>query len=161
MTKQNDLIQSLYNSQLNAQCPQCQESFLLSKSMLFDGTMEFPDEAKPAKKTMENELLERLSELKASKERASSGAEKISIAVGIGKTLEKIIPTLKGFKMPINDCRFLAEPIDMIVFEGAAELKIKKITFMDIKTGNARLQPKQKAIRDVIQDHKVKFEVLE
>jgi len=161
VTKQNDLIQSLYNSQLNAQCPQCQESFLLSKSVLFDGTMEFPDEAKPAKKTMENELLERLSELKASKERASSGAEKISIAVGIGKILEKIIPTLKGFKMPINDCRFLAEPIDMIVFEGAAELKIKKITFMDIKTGNARLQPNQKAIRDVIQDHKVKFEVLE
>jgi len=160
VTNQNELIKSLYSSQLKAECPQCQESFPLSKSVLFDGTKEFPDKVKPVKKTMEEELLERFADLKESKERASRGAEKISVAVGIGKILEKIIPTLKGFKMPINDCRFLAEPIDIIVFEGAAELKIKKITFMDVKTGNARLQPKQKAIRDVIQDHKVKFEVL-
>lgn len=160
MVSPQEIIETLYDSQLYAQCPQCQESFLLSTSVIFDGTKEFPEEAKPTKETMENELVEQLSSLKKRQERASTGAEKTSVAVNIGKTLEKILPTLKGFKMAINDCRFLADPIDMIVFEGATELKIKKITFMDVKTGKARLQPNQKAIKDAIQDHKLKFEVI-
>lgn len=160
VTGPNELIQTLYGSDLHAQCPQCQESFLLSQSVMFDGTEEFPDEAKPAKEEMENELVGRLSFLKKRQESATIGAEKGSIAVGIGKILEKILPTLKGFDMPINDCRFLAEPIDMIVFEGASDFKIKKISFMDVKTGKSRLQPNQKAIRDAIHDHRVKFEVI-
>ena len=160
MTETSELIQILYNSELQAQCPQCEESFPLSTSVMFDGTEEFPNEAKPAKELMENELLDRLTLLKKRQERATLGAEKGSIAVGIGKTLEKILPTLKGFHLPINDCRFLAEPIDMIVFEGASDFQINKITFMDVKTGKSKLQPNQRAVRDAIKDHKVKFEVI-
>ena len=58
------------------------------------------------------------------------------------------------------DCRFLAEPIDMIVFDGLSQNNIKQITFMDVKTGKASLQPNQKKIRDAINDHNVEWRSL-
>ena len=42
---------------------------------------------------------------------------------------------MKRFGYPIEDCRFLASPIDYIIFDGAAQGNVSHITFMDIKTG--------------------------
>ena len=71
--------------------------------------------------------------------------------------MEKILPTHKNFGMSASDCRFLAEPIDMIVFHGSTENRIKNISFMEIKTGLARLNEHQKIIRDSINDHNVQW----
>ena len=59
-----------------------------------------------------------------------------------------------------SDCRFLAEPIDMIVFDGASNMDIQHITFMDIKTGNSTLNRHQRMIRDSVLDKKVKYEAV-
>jgi len=62
--------------------------------------------------------------------------------------------------MIASDCRFLAEPIDMVVFHGLSDNKINHITFMDVKTGKAHLNDHQKTIRDAVNDHKVKWKVV-
>ena len=74
--------------------------------------------------------------------------------------IEKVIPAYKNFNLPLSDCRFLAELIDMVVFNGASDMKVNSITFMDIKTGNSNLNKHQRQIRDAIKDNEVKFEVM-
>jgi predicted Holliday junction resolvase-like endonuclease len=124
---------------------------------LFDGRKKFPVDAEARQSEMEQQLEERLADLMKRQQRATIGSEKTAIAVGIGKIVEKILPAHKDFKMVASDCRFLAEPIDMIAFQGLSENRIQKITFLDIKTGNAKLNTHQKQIRDAVKDGKVKW----
>ena len=90
------------------------------------------------------------------------GRSKISaIGTGTGNITETIIPAMKKFGYSIEDCRFLAKPIDYIIFDGTSRGKIDHITFMDIKTGtSATLSPHQKKIRDAVKDNNVKSEVI-
>jgi len=154
------LIQTLHKSSFFAQCPRCGDEFSLSESVLFDGRQEFPTDAERIRQQWQKELHEKIELLKKRQIMADEGAEKIAIQVGIGKIIEKVLPAYKNFKMPLADCRFLSEPIDMIVFDGACDLKINHITFLDIKTGNAGLNKHQRQIRDAVKDHQVKCEVI-
>jgi len=154
------LIKNLQKSELFAQCPHCYQEFTLSKSIMFDGRSKFPSEAEEKRQEYQSELNQRLTDLKNRKIKADTGAEKTAIAVGIGKNIEKVLPAYKNFDKALPDCRFLADPIDMIVFEGASNLKVNHITFMDIKTGNARLNGHQKMIRDAIEDNDVRCKVI-
>ena len=96
--------------------------------------------------------------LKTRKISATEGAEKKSLEVGFGKALEKMVHLLKDFNFPVEDCSFLAEPLDVIVFNGIAANNVNHITFMEIKTGKAALNKHQRMIRDAVYDHKVKVE---
>ena len=87
--------------------------------------------------------------------RSDEGAEKKAIEVGFGKIIEKIIHLHKDFNIPLEDCRFLAEPLDVIVFNGSSKNNVDHITFMEIKTGKSPLNKHQRMIRDAIQDHNV------
>ena len=160
MTEIPKFIKNLQTSKLYAGCPHCGDEFSLNDAILFDGTKKFPESAEITRLEWENELQERISKLKVRKNRAITGSEKTTVAVGIGKIIEKILPAHKNFNMVSSDCRFLAEPIDMIVFRGACQQKINHITFMDIKTGNARLNQHQKMVCQAINDHDVKWKVL-
>ena len=154
------LIQTLQKSRLVAGCPLCGDEFALSEAILFDGTKNFPTPADKVRQEWQKDLDEKIALLQKSRMMADAGAEKKAIEVGVGKIIEKVLPAYKNFNMPLADCRFLSEPIDMIVFEGASENKIKHITFMDIKTGNAALNKHQRQIRDAVKDHDVKCEVI-
>ena len=57
------LIQKLRSSDLYAECP-CGGEFKLSKSILFDGTKPFPEEALETKKNLEESLKTREEALK-------------------------------------------------------------------------------------------------
>ena len=151
------LIQTLNKSKLIAECPHCGDEFALSKALLFDGRGEFPSKAESKRLELLEELKERSADLLERQKKATTRSEKGAIAVGIGLIIEKILPAHKNFDLIPADCRFLAEPIDMIVFDGVSENKIKKITFMDIKTGGAVLNTHQKQIRDAIKDHDVSW----
>ena len=150
-------IKNLQKSNLISDCPHCGYEFSLSKATLFDGRGKFPDKAEQAKIELENELKDRIAELAERQKRAKTKSEKTAVAVGIGKIIEKILPAHKNFNMVPADCRFLAEPIDLIVFDGLAQNKIKKITFMDVKTGNARMNKHQKMIMDAVNEQNVKW----
>ncbi len=153
----SSLIQSLNKSKLIAECPHCGDEFAMSKALLFDGRGKFPSKAEVKRLELLEELKERSTDLLERQKRATTKSEKTAIAVGIGKIIEKILPAHKNFDLIPSDCRFLAEPIDMIVFDGVSENKIDKITFMDVKTGGATLNTHQKQIRDAIQDNDVKW----
>lgn len=153
----SDLIKNLQKSKLIAECPHCGDEFALSKSLLFDGRGDFPDKAEQRRQELLRQLKERSSELLERQKRATTKPEKAAIAIGIGKIIEKILPAHKNFGLTPSDCRFLAEPIDMIVFDGISENKVNKITFMDVKTGKASLNQHQRQIRNAIEDNDVSW----
>ena len=153
----NKIIQELRKSNLYAECTSCGEEFKLSSSILFDGLGAFPPEAEKIRQELLLDLKTSLEGLKKRKISAVEGSEKKAIEVGIGKIIEKILPTCKDFDMTLSDCRPLFEPIDMVVFNGATNNHVNSITFLEIKTGNARLNEHQRTIRDSIADKKVSF----
>jgi len=152
------IIKKLKNSNLYAECP-CGGEFKLSNAILFDGTKPFPLDVLEIKTRYEVGLKQREYELKKRKKLATEKALITTKAVNIGKNLEKILPTIKDFKWDIPDCRFLDNPIDLITFNGFSNNKIQSISFIEIKSGNARLNAHQRCVRDAIHDKKVSFKV--
>ncbi len=160
MTEIPDLISSIQNSGLDAECPKCGITSALSSWILFDGLDQVPTEAEQKKQEMESELQENCDGLEKARERIDI-SERSAAAGGKGKIVEGLIPVMKGFGYEMEDCRFLANPIDYIIFEGATLGSINHITFMDIKAGkSAGLDTHQRKIRDAIKDNHVKFKVL-
>ena len=159
-TDVSELIRYLQTSKLYADCPYCNEEFPLAGTILFDGTGTFPDDAEKKRLELEEQLKQKQDELLKRQVSADAGAEKKAIEVGIGKIIEKILPSYKNFNIIATDCRFLAEPIDMVIFDGLSENNINNITFLDVKTGNAALNKHQRLIRDAIKEQKVEFKVI-
>ena len=145
-----EIIESLKKSGLIATCSVCMEDFPLSKAILFDGLGKFPTEAETRRQELLTQLKERAEELKKRK-LSVEGAEQKAIQVGIGKIVEKIVPAYRDFNLPLPDCRPLYEPIDMVVFNGASNNAVESITFLEIKTGQSRLNPHQKAVKEAIE----------
>ena len=106
------------------------------------------------------DLIQRIKNLETRKVRAQTGSEKKAIEVGMGKIMEKVLPYYKDFTIPLADCRFLAEPIDAVIFEGASKQKIKKISFLEIKTGDATLNGHQKMVKKAIENKNVRAEII-
>ena len=161
------MINQLKESHLFAGCPNYRNEFSLSSVDLFDGTKKFPEHGELIKnkllldlKERETELKQRLKDLEKREISAYIGSEKKAIEVGIGKIMEKVLPYYKDFTIPLADCRFLAEPIDAIIFDGASQQKIKKLTFLEIKTGDAKLNPHQKMVKKAIENKKVRSEMI-
>ena len=83
-----------------------------------------------------------------------------------GKIGEQMAPVLPEFRYNPADARFLGSPIDYIIFDGYSEAKegngrIRRIVLMDVKTGNARLSPIEKKVRDAVAAGLVEWETLE
>ena len=161
------MIKQLRESHLFAGCPNCGGEFSLSKVDLFDGTKKFPATAESIKselllnlKERQTELGQRLKDLEKRKISAHTGSEKKAIEVGLGKIMEKVLPYYKDFTVPLADCRFLAEPIDAIIFDGASKQNIKKLSFLEIKTGDAKLNPHQRMVKKAIENKNVRSEII-
>jgi predicted Holliday junction resolvase-like endonuclease len=148
------VIKKLKESGLYAECP-CGGEFKLSKAVLFDGTQTFPLKALEIQRTMDEEFKKRVEELDKRKKLATEKAAITARSVNIGKNLEKIFPTMKDFKWNLPDSRFLGDPIDLIIFNGLSQEKVNSISFVEVKSGNARLNEHQKTIKDAINDKKV------
>lgn len=157
--KINDLVIELKKSGLYAECP-CGGEFRLSEAILFDGTAPFPPEALEAQNRLLLELKDREEELKKRRKLATEKAEITAKAVNVGKNLEKILPAMKDFKWELPDSRFLGDPIDLVVFSGLSHGKVDSISFVEVKSGNARLNNHQKCIKEAIDEGRVSFKVL-
>ena len=153
------LIKELKRSSLYAECPACGGNFKLSEAVLFDGTKSFPKIALSIQADMQEEFKERVEDLK---KREKLVTEKVAItakAVNIGKNLEKILPTLKEFRWELSDSRFLGDPIDLITFNGLSQGKVNSIDFIEVKSGDARLNNHQKLIKEAVEGRKISYEV--
>lgn len=158
MGKTEQIIKKLKESNLYAECT-CGEEFKLSESILFDGTQPLPKEAKEVQKTLNSILKERKEDLKKRKKLATEKAEITTKSVNIGKNLEKVLPTMRDFRWKLADCRFLSDPIDILTFNGLSRNSINSLSFIEVKSGGARLNNHQKAIRDAVENNKVTYKV--
>ena len=75
-----------------------------------------------------------------------------------GKLWEQVAPHLPGFKYNPNDLRFLGAPIDYVVFDGMSEKDIRKIVFLEVKSGKSSLNEQEKKLKDAIQSGKVTWD---
>ena len=141
------------------ECPYCSESFSLSKAGLFFGN-EFTPEAELFIQAKQDELKQIQEDFKKAKEKATTGAAKKSTEVNFGKVLEKVAPALCNFPFVCTDCRPIFEPIDYLAFKGWTEKgRVEELCFIDIKTGNARLNTHQQQVKSAVENGKVELQV--
>lgn len=95
-----------------------------------------------------------ISELAEVKEKLDiSNGKQISERVRLGQVSENIIPFLSSFPYDPKRVRGLFNPVDLLVFND------DEIIFVEVKTGDAKLTEKQRNIKRLIEEGKVRFEV--
>ena len=81
-------------------------------------------------------------------------SQKKQSEIRVGQIAEHFVPLLKEFKYNRKQARFLASPIDFIIFEE------DEIIFMEVKTGKSQLNKNQRRIRDQVENKQIRWEVL-
>ncbi len=82
---------------------------------------------------------------------------RISVRVKLGQIVEQIVPGLPTFPYEKTDCRSLFKPIDYVIFEGLAKRHVRRLHFLDIKTGDADTTAREKDVERVIKKKRVEF----
>jgi predicted Holliday junction resolvase-like endonuclease len=82
-----------------------------------------------------------------------------SQAVVAGKTTEHLLPFFPDFPFSARDVRFLGSPVDLVVFDGMNEGRLRDIVFVEVKTGSsASLTTRERKIRDAVAAGRVRFQ---
>jgi predicted Holliday junction resolvase-like endonuclease len=87
--------------------------------------------------------------VEAEKEIRKDAVDK-SQSVTMGKMTEHMVPYLPGFAFNPTDARFIGSPIDLVVFDGLSDGDVKRIVFVEIKTGVSTLSTRERVVRDAI-----------
>ena len=79
-----------------------------------------------------------------------------------GKVQEYLAPLFPEFISQFNpkDARFVGTPLDFIVFDGLDEGEVKRIVFVEVKTGRAGLVARERLCRDAIQAGRVEYQLI-
>ncbi len=85
-----------------------------------------------------------------------------SRAVRRGRAVEQLVPFASEFAERFDpaDARFLGAPIDFVVFDGLAAGDLREVVLVEVKTGRGRLNANELAVRDVIAEGRVAYELL-
>lgn len=152
-----EIINTLRTGNFYTECPCCGEEIALKKTGLFSGD-EFSEEALVIYEYQLQLLRDRKNYLKQLRQKGTGRSTISAHATNIGFIMERIAPTMPGFRFKHNDCRAIFDPIDYIIFEGLTDTgEVKRLFFVDIKSGEAKLSKKQKQIRQIVQDRKITF----
>src|SRR3989344_562081 len=81
-----------------------------------------------------------------------------SRAVLGGQFSENLAPYLPNFPYLPTECRFLGKPTDFIVFKGMDEKKIDEVIFVEVKSGDSKISPQEKNLKDTIDKKRVRYE---
>jgi len=79
-------------------------------------------------------------------------SQKKSSEIVLGQVTEKLVPFLDVFTHDPTKATFLGQPIDYIVFEEDG------IVFIEIKSGHSKLTSKQRKIKKLVKEGKVRWE---
>ncbi len=74
-----------------------------------------------------------------------------------GQFSEQLAPYLPGFVFNPNEVRFIGKPVDFIVFRGMDEKDIKEVVFVEVKSGNSKLNSQEKKLKDAIENKRVSW----
>jgi predicted Holliday junction resolvase-like endonuclease len=85
-----------------------------------------------------------------------------SRSVVSGKVQEHLAPLFPQFLSQFNpkDARFLGTPLDFIVFDGLDEGEVRRVVFVEVKTGKASLLSRERRCRDAIEAGRVEYQLL-
>jgi len=89
--------------------------------------------------------------------RVREDAVQRSLAVTSGKVHEQLIPYLPAFPYNPKDARFLGSPVDLVVFDGLAEGRVRRIVFVEVKTGGAGLTGRERMVREAVREGEVEW----
>jgi predicted Holliday junction resolvase-like endonuclease len=78
-------------------------------------------------------------------------------AVTHGQVYEQLVPYLPDFDFYPTDARFLGRPVDFVVFDGLDEGELRRIVFVEVKTGGSKLTSRERFIRDAIREGRVSW----
>lgn len=78
-----------------------------------------------------------------------------SLAVTAGKVHEQLVPYLPEFGFNPKDARFLGSPVDLVIFDGLAAGNVRRVVFLEVKTGGAPLTTRERQVRDAIDAREV------
>jgi predicted Holliday junction resolvase-like endonuclease len=81
----------------------------------------------------------------------------LSRAVTRGQIYEQLVPYLPGFRFNPKDAQFLGRPVDFVVFDGLDDGDLRRIVFVEVKTGAAKLTTRERLVRDAIRDGHVEW----
>ncbi len=90
--------------------------------------------------------------------RERSDAVKRSQSVILGSVYEKILPFLPGFPYSPKDMVFVGKGFDYLVLDGLSEGNLKRVVFLEVKTGTSKLNANERQLRSVVESRKVAFE---
>lgn len=80
-----------------------------------------------------------------------------SRAVLGGHFSENLAPFLPDFPFSPTECRFVGKPVDFIVFRGMDNKTIEEVVFVEVKSGDSKLSPQEKNLKEAINNKKVRF----
>jgi len=83
-----------------------------------------------------------------------------SRAVTRGQIFEQFAAYFPSFEFNPKDAQFLGKPVDFVVFDGLDEGEVRRIVFVEIKTGGATLSTRGRRIRDAIRRGDVEWREL-
>lgn len=80
-----------------------------------------------------------------------------SQAVTVGKITEHLVPYLPGFNYNPKDARFIGSPIDLIIFDGLNDGEVRKVVFVEVKTGTSNLSSRERRLRDAVKAGRIEW----
>lgn len=92
--------------------------------------------------------------------RMRAEAVRQSRAVTRGQIYEQLVPYLPGFGFNPKDAQFLGRPVDLVVFDGLDEGDLRRIVFIEVKTGDAKLTTRERLVRDAIREGRIEWSVI-
>ena len=107
--------------------------------------------------TLIHEKVELSSELINEKQKNQETiSQKKSSETRLGQVTEHLVPFLENCRHDPKNMHFLGQPIDYIV----VDFDQGEITFLEVKTGNAKESHRQKTIKNIIKSGKVFYETM-
>jgi predicted Holliday junction resolvase-like endonuclease len=83
-----------------------------------------------------------------------------SRAVTRGQVFEQFAAYFPSFEFNPKDAQFIGKPVDFVVFDGLDDGELRRIVFVEIKTGDAALSTRERRIRDAIRHGRVEWREL-
>ena len=87
-------------------------------------------------------------------EQRKDAIQKSRAVIG-GQFSEQLAPYLPKFQYLPTECKFIGKPIDFIVFKGMDEKNIQEVIFVEVKSGNSKLNQHEKNLKETIDNKRV------
>jgi predicted Holliday junction resolvase-like endonuclease len=89
-----------------------------------------------------------------------------SKSVNAGRLTEQFALFMNGLEFNPKDARFIGHPIDFVVFDGLDEGNLRRILFVEVKTGKSQMNARERLVREAVKNKQIdwvelKFEKLE